>query len=157
MGRGCAAEHFGARGLVEAAGFFEAADGFEEVDGAGDVVEDGGGGVFEGDLDVALCGEVIDFVGLDFVDDSHESEAVVEVAIVGEEGFFVDGGVVIDVVDAGGGEGGGAAFDGVDLVAFGEEETEQVSAVLSCDTSDEGFFQMDLCGTCVGRYIGVLG
>jgi hypothetical protein len=50
-------------------------------------------------------------------------------------------GILVDVVNARGVEEGGATFDAVDFVAFGEEELGEVGAVLSGDSCDKGFLQ----------------
>ena len=48
--------------------------------------------------------------------------------------------VLVQVVDAAGVEGGGAADDAVHLVAFGQQLFGQVGAVLAGDAGEEGFF-----------------
>ena len=131
----------GGTGLVEAGLLFEAedADGFEEAKGAEGI---GVGGVlrlFEGDLDVRLCGEVVDLVGLDLLDDVDERGAVGHVAVVKDELRVGIVGVLVDVVDTSGIEERGAALDAVDLVAFGEEEFGKIGSVLAGDSCNEGF------------------
>lgn len=105
--------------VVEEAGF---ADGFEEADGteAGDVA-----GVFrdiEGDADVALGAEVINFVWLNLVKELHEADGVSKIAIMKEEFCIVFVGILVKVVNAPGIEGGGAADEAVNFVAFCKEE-----------------------------------
>ena len=144
------AEHFGGGGLVEfdgvAGGFFEVADGFKEHDGAEGVGLDGVDGHVERDADVGLCAEVVDFGGFGRGEDIAEAAAVGEVAVVeGELGVGCVG-VLVDVVDAVGVEGGGAADDAVDFVAFGEEELGEVGAVLAGDAGDESAFVVALHG-----------
>ena len=48
-------------------------------------------------------------------------------------------GIAIEMADAVGVEGGGAADDAVDVVVFGEEEFGEIGAVLSGDAGEEGF------------------
>ena len=86
-----------------------------------------------------LGAEVIDFVGLNFVDDSGEVRAIGQVTVVESE-FRVDlARWLVDVVDSFGIERGGAAFDPVDFVALFKQEFGKVRAVLSCDSGDKGF------------------
>jgi len=68
------AEKFGGAGLVEAGFLFQAedADGFKQAQYAQGVGIGGVFGFFEGDGDVALGGEVVDFVGLDLLDDADD-------------------------------------------------------------------------------------
>ena len=47
-------------------------------------------------------------------------------------------GILIEVIDAGGVEGGGAAFDAVHGVALLQKEFREIGAVLAGDPSDEG-------------------
>ena len=54
------------------------------------------------------------------------------------DAFFV--GVAVKVVNPGGVEGRGAAFDAVDLISLAEEEFGQVGTVLTGDAGDQGFF-----------------
>jgi len=136
------AEHFAGGGLVEAgldAGF---ADGLEQADGAG-----GGdvGGIFravETDADVALGGEVVDFLRLDSSDQAGEGAGVAQVAVVKFEWGIGDMGIGVDGLEATGVEGAGTADDSVDFVAFCQEEFGEVGAVLAGDAGDEGFFHV---------------
>jgi len=142
------AEHFGAGGLVEldrvAGGFFEVADGFEEHDGAEGIGLDGVDGHVEGDADVGLSAEVVDFGGLALGKDLAEAGAVGEVTVVQSQARVRGVGILVDVVDAFGVEGGGAADDAVDFITFGEEEFGEVGAILAGDAGDEGAFVVTL-------------
>ncbi len=114
------AEQFAGAGLVEAGFLVEAedADGFQDAQGTEGVGVGGVFGFFEADGDVALRGEVVDFVGLNLLDDADEAGAVGEVAVVQDElapGFVR---VLIEVVDSVGVEQRGAAFDAVHFVAL---------------------------------------
>ena len=136
------AVEFGGAGLVEAGFLFqtENADGFEQAQGADGVDIGGVFGAFEADGDVALGAEVVDFVGLDLLDDADEVAGVGEIAVVQLEPSLGDVGVLVDVIDALGVEQRGAALDAVDNVAFFEEEFGEVGAILAGDASDEGDF-----------------
>ena len=70
------------------------------------------------------------------MDDAGEVAAVGEVAVVQLEAGVVDVGVLVDVVNALGVEGAGAALDAVDGVAFFQEELGEVRAVLAGDAGD---------------------
>ena len=134
---------FAGGGLVELGFLFEAedADGFEEAEGAEGVGVGGVLGLFEGDLDVGLCAEVVDLVGLDLLDDVDEGRRVGQVAVVEDEFGVRVVRVFVEMVDAGGVEEGGAALDAVDFVAFAEEEFGEIGAVLAGDSGDKGFLQ----------------
>ena len=71
------AEEFGGGGLVEAGFLFQAedADGFEDAQRAEGVGVGGVFGFFEADGDMALRGEVVDFVGLHLLDDADQAGA----------------------------------------------------------------------------------
>jgi hypothetical protein len=87
-------------------------------------------GHFEGDLDVALGGEVVDLLRLDRLQGPGEAVLVHEVAVV-------QGEAVPDVVDAPGVERAAAPDETVDLVPLLEEQLRQVAAVLAGDSRDE--------------------
>ncbi len=89
---------------------------------------------------MGLGTEVVDLVGLQMVEQLHHLDGVGEVAVVEEEMHPVDVRIAVEVVDAAGVEGGGAADDPVDLVAFGEQQLGEVGTVLAGDAGDEGFF-----------------
>ena len=103
----------------------------------------GFGGVFravERHLDMALGGEVIDLVGLHFLDDAHERRRVGHVAIMQCEQAFVfhvaHPFVEVEVFDAACVERRGATDDAVHLVAFFQEELGEEGAVLASDASE---------------------
>ncbi len=111
-------------GLVEAGLLLQAedADGFEDAQRADAV---GVGGVFghlERDGHVAHRGEVVDLVGLHFLNDADQVGGVGQVAVVQLEALVVDVRVLVEVVDAVGVERRGAALDAVHFVAFGQQE-----------------------------------
>jgi hypothetical protein len=119
-------------------------DGLEDALGTetGDVSSVGGD--VEADADMALGGEVVDLVWLELVEKLYEGDGIGEVAVVQKEPralvAFVVALVAVEVVDAGVGDGAGAAYDAVDLVTFGEEEFSEVGAVLPGDACDERAF-----------------
>ena len=97
-------EHLGRPGLVVLDGTTAVdgvrSDGFEEAESAGG--NDVGGVIrdLEGDGDVRLRGEVVDFVGFDHVEPAAEGGCVGEVGVVElHEGFVGVVRVDVDVVD----------------------------------------------------------
>ena len=110
------------------------------------------GGVFgglEADGDVALRAEVVDLVGLGFLDDAHQVAGVGQVAVVQLEAGVFDVGVLVNVIDPLGVEQAGATLDAVHDVAFFEQEFGEVAAVLASDAGDEGDFGCWGCGHAV--------
>ena len=137
--------HFTARGLVEARldpGF---TDGLENTNGAhpGDVRCVFGN--IETDAHVALRSEIVDLVGLQFVEHLGQVDRIGQISVVEEEAHSVDVRVLIKVVDARGIEGAGPADDAMDFIAFGNEQVGQIGAILTSDAGDECFFH-DYCG-----------
>ena len=134
------AVELGGGGLIDAGFLGEAADAdcLEDPQGAEGVDV---GGVFRG-LEthghMALSAEVVDLIGLYLLDDSLEVAAVGEIAVMEGEAWIDFVRVLIEVIDAGGVEGGGASFDAVDGVALLKEELSKIGAVLAGDPSDEG-------------------
>ena len=67
---------------------------------------------------MGLCAEVVNFVGLRFLNDASQVAAVAEVAVVQFEVGVADVRVLVDVVYALGVERASAALDAMDCVAF---------------------------------------
>ena len=67
---------------------------------------------------MALGTEVVDFVGLRFLNDAHQVAAVAQIAIVEFEARIVDMRILINMVHPLGIERTGPALDAVDGVAF---------------------------------------
>jgi hypothetical protein len=137
--------HFGGGGLIEARLDADLADGLQQADGAGaDDVRRVFGRV-ETHAHVALGGEVIDFVGLDFADEPREAAGIAEIAVVEEELVLGCVRIRVDVVEPVGVERARAADDAVDFVAFAEEQFREVGAVLAGDARDQRFFRHVWC------------
>ena len=132
--------HLGGGGLVEAAVEADLADGFEHAQGANGGDFGGEIGHFEGDFDVGLGGEVVNFVGFDVGQQAHEGGAVGKVAVMKDEAGTGGVAILVEVVDAVGVEGGGTAHQAVNGIAFAEEKFGKVGAVLASDASDECSF-----------------
>ena len=136
------AVELGGGGLVEAGFLFEAeeANRLQQAQCADGIDV---GGVFwglEGDGDVGLRAEVVNFVWLDLADDAGEVRGVREIPVMQAEAGVLDVRVLVNVVDPLGVEERGAALDAVDFVAFFEQEFREVGSVLAGDAGDECFF-----------------
>ena len=135
--RGRRAVHLRAGGLVEAGLVAAAADGFEKAHGAqaGDVA-----GVFghvETDAHMALRGQMVELVRREAVDQIQDPFRAGEIAVMQEQLGIRLVGILIDMVNALGIEGAGAADDAVDFVAFAQKQLGQIRAVLSGNAGDE--------------------
>ena len=95
---------------------------------------------------MALRRQVVELVGLHLLHDVDEAGGVGEVAVVQDELLMLDVRILVEVVDAGGVEQGGAPLDAVDLVALGEQQFGQVGAVLPGDASDQRLLHTTACG-----------
>ena len=133
---------FAGTGLVEAGFLFQAedADGFEDTQCAQAIGVGGVFGFFETDGNVALRGEVVDFVGLNFLNDADEAGAIGQVAMVKEKANAFVVTVLVEMVDTVGVEETGTTFDAVDDVASVEKKLGEIGAVLTGDAGDEGDF-----------------
>ena len=132
-------EHLAGGGLVEAGALGDAEDAhrLEQAERAEGVAVGRVLRRLEADLHVALGGEVVDLVRLGLLHDADEVGGVGEVAVVHEEAAAGHVRIRVEVVDAVGVEGAGAALDAVDGVALAEQELGQVGAVLAGDAGDE--------------------
>ena len=153
------AVEFGGAGLVEAAFLSQAedADRFEHAQGADAVGVGGVLGLFKADGDVTLRGEVVDFVGLNLLDDADQAAGIGEVAVMQDELAVGLVRILIEVIDAVGVEERRAALDAVDLVAFVEQELGEVGAVLARDAGDQGYFAGGGHGGCSWVTAGEIG
>jgi hypothetical protein len=126
------AVEFAGSGLVET-GFLvkaENADGFEDAQCANTF---GVGCVFRGfeaDGDMAHGGLVVDFVGLDLLNDADEVGGVGEVAVMEGEVAMAELVVLVEVVYAARVEQGRATFYAVNYVTFIKEKFGQIGTVL---------------------------
>ncbi len=149
---GCVAVELRRRGLVEPARRqSKQSYRFEQSQGAQPV---GVGRVFrrlETDLDVRLCGEIVDFIRLHGLDDSDQIGGVGHIAEVKDEPRIGLVRVLIDVVDPAGVERGRTALDPVHLVAFRQEQVRKISPVLARNACDK----RDLPRSCGQRGQGV--
>ena len=131
------AVQLGGRSLIHLAGLGQAADtdGFQHAQNAQCVHIAGVLGYIEGDLNMALCSQIVNFVWLDLTHQTDEAGGIGQVAVVQGDSVLLD-----QVVDTGGVGDGSAADNTVDLIALLQQELCQIGAVLTGDASDKCFF-----------------
>ncbi len=136
--------------MVEAGFLLQPQDayGLQQAQGAQAVHVGGVLGAFKAHRDMALCAQVVDFIGLCFLHDADEVAGVAEVAVMQVEARIVDVRILVDMVHALGVERRSPALDTVDDVAFFQQQLGQVRAVLPSDAGDE-------CDFGCGRVAGV--
>ena len=137
------AKHFAARSLIKTRANSRFPNGFENPDGAdtGDV-----GGVLgniEADANVALRGEMINFVRFQFVKQLHQVNRITQVAEVQKHADTIDVRIGVKMIDARSVEGAGAPDDAVDFVVFLEQEIGQVTSVLPGNAGDQCSFHAE--------------
>ena len=91
---------------------------------------------------MGLGAEVVDFVGLDFADQSGEVGGIGEITVVEAEVRISHLVMLVDVIHSLRVEGGCSTLNAMDFVAFFEEELGEVGSVLTGDTGDECFFRV---------------
>jgi hypothetical protein len=87
-----------------------------------------------------LSAEIVDFIGLELVEQLYHLHGIGEVAVVEMELHAVNVRVAVKVIDPARIEGRGPANHPVNFVAFGQQELGEIGTVLTGDTGDEGFF-----------------
>jgi hypothetical protein len=97
-------------------------------------------GLFKAHGHVGLGRQVVDLVGLHFLNDAHQAGGVGQVAVMQHEVAVVDVRILVQVVDAVGVEQAGAAFDAMHLVALFEQELRQIGTVLAGHARDQCYF-----------------
>lgn len=119
--------------MVEADFGVHQPDGFEQVQRAHSRNLRGGAGLLKADADKALCGEVVNFIGLGFL---HQGDAGAQVGEVVLDQMQV--GVLLDaqLVDAPEIDRAGAAVGTINSVALVEQQLRQIGAVLAGDAGD---------------------
>ncbi len=130
------------RRLVKAGLVFQLqdADGFQQAQRAGTV---GIGRIFrrlERHLHVALGGQVIDFVGLGFLDDADQIGRIRHVAIVQDEARILFVRILIDVLDASRVERRGAPLHPVHDISLFQQQLCQIGPVLTRNTRYQSNF-----------------
>jgi hypothetical protein len=107
------------------------------------------GGVFgglEAHLHMALSCEIVNLGRSHFLQEANEISCVGQITIMKKEACLLFMRIDIDVVDAGGVEGGRPAFDAVNYIAFFQKQSGQKGAILPRHSGN----QRDLvCHSCV--------
>ena len=88
---------------------------------------------------MGLRTEVVDLVGLYFLDDARQVGGVGQVAVMQDEILVLDMMVLVDVVHPLGIEQRGAALDAVHFITLFQQQLRQIGAVLTCDARDQRF------------------
>src|SRR3546814_19087111 len=86
---------------------------------------------------MALGGQIVDLRRLDLLDEADQVRRIRKIAIVQKEPGLRLVGIVVEVVDAFGVEGGGASLDTVDDIALPQQHFRQIGAVLTRDSGDQ--------------------
>jgi hypothetical protein len=81
-----------------------------------------------------LSTQVVNLIGSNFSDDASEVRGVTEVPVVEFKAGVLNMGVLIDVIDPLGIEGGCTTLDSMDLIAFLQEKLGEIRSVLPCDS-----------------------
>jgi len=131
----------GAR-LVKAGFLLQAqnANGFQNAQRAYAVHIGGVFRAFKAHGHMAHGAQVVNFVGLGFLNDSNQVAGVAQVAVMQFEARVVNVRVLVDVVYALGVEQAAPAFDAVHDVTLFQQKLGEVRAVLAGDACDEGDF-----------------
>ena len=127
------------RSLIHLAGLGQAADtdSLQHTQNAQCIHIAGVFGCIEGDLNMALCSQIVDLIGLDLAYQTDEAGGIRQVAVMQMDSIFLD-----QVVDAGGVGDGSAADNAVDFIPLLQQELCQIGAVLTRDAGDQCFFHV---------------
>lgn len=127
------------RSLIHLAGLGQAADtdSLQHTQNAQCIHIAGVFGCIEGDLNMALCGQIVDLVGLDLAYQTDEAGGIRQVAVMQMDSIFLD-----QVVDTSGVGDGSAADNAVDFIPLLQQELCQIGAVLTSDAGDQCFFHV---------------
>ena len=133
---------FGRRGLVETGLLlqFQDADGLQNAQTTQGINVRRVFGALKADRHMGLGAQVVDFIGLRFLNDANQVAGVGEVAVVQFEIGIIYVRVLVDVIHPLRVERAGAALDAVHDVAFFQQKFGQVRAVLARDAGDERGF-----------------
>ena len=107
---------------------------------------------------MAHGGQIVDFVGLNLLDDADQIGGVGQVAVVQDEIAVADMWILVQMVYAIRVERRRAALDAVDDVAFAEQKFCQIGAILAGDSCDKGNFgHVSFMRWCLERKIPLVG
>ena len=86
---------------------------------------------------MALRGQIVDFVRLDFLYDAHQAGRIGEVTVVQGQRRPRLVQFAVQMINAFGIERRGSALQTMDFIAFGEQEFSQIGTILSGDAGDQ--------------------
>src|SRR5262245_51220803 len=89
---------------------------------------------------MALRGEIVNLVRLNFCDQTRERRGIREVTVVQGQAIATSMGVFVNGIEATGIEGTGAADDAMNFIPLCQKKFGEVRAVLPCDTGDKRAF-----------------
>ena len=132
-------EHLTGGGLIEAGPDSTPANSLENADGSEASHVRRVVWQVEADPNVTLSCQVVDFLGLDLVDEVLEASCTTHIAVVKQEACFVVR-VIIEMVNATGVEGTRTPDQPMYLIAFKEKKLGEIRTVLASDACDKSFF-----------------
>ena len=86
---------------------------------------------------MALCGQIVDLIGLDLAHQTNQAGGIGQVAVVQGDRVLLD-----QVVDTSGVGDGSTADNAVDLIALLQQKLCQIGTVLTGDASNQCFFHV---------------
>src|SRR6266704_6207984 len=92
---------------------------------------------FEAKADVALAGQMVDFFGGRFHQDTAQGRRIFETRMMQEQPAVINGGVMVQVLKTGAFEAEHLAHYAMDFVTFVYQQFRQIRAILPRDTGDE--------------------
>ena len=125
------------RSLIHLAGLGQTADadGLQHAQNTQCVHITGVLGCIEGDLNMALCSQIVDLVGLDLAHQTDQTGGIGQVTVMQGDSVLLD-----QVVDTSGVGDGSAADDAVDFIPLLQQELCQIGTILTSDTGNQCFF-----------------
>lgn len=140
------AVQLGGRSLIHLAGLGQAAntDSLQHTQNAQCVHIAGVLRCIERNLNMALCNQIVDLIGLDFAHQTDQTGGIGQVAVMQGDSALLD-----QVVDTSGVGDGSAADDAVNLVALLQKELCQIRAILTCNTSNQRNFPIVFAVFCM--------
>lgn len=87
-----------------------------------------------------LRGEIVDLVGLHIIYDTRKIRSVTQIAVVKSELGIRFVRVLIDVIDPLSVNGGGAAFDAMNFIAFPQQKFGKIGSILPGNSGNESAF-----------------
>ena len=131
------AVQLGGRSLIHLAALGQAAntDSLQHTQNTQSVHIAGVLGSIEGDLNMALCSQIVDLIGLDLAHQTDQAGGIGQVAVVQGDSVLLD-----QVVDTSGVGDGSAADNAVNLVALLQKKLCQIGTILTSDTGNQCFF-----------------